>query len=378
MDFSRLDAFMAKMPERGVPGCELMVTKDGETVYRTGVGYSDAEKTRPVSNRDLYWLYSASKVITCLAAMRLWEEGKFDLSDPVSKYLPEFGKLTVRREDGSVTPAEHVMTMEHIFTMRGGLDYDITKEPICREIAKGSGTREIVAAMAESPLCFEPGSHYKYSLCHDVLGGVIEVIAGMRFGEYLKKIFFEPLGIVDMGFVPNDEQKKRIADMYWFHDGMGYAEQIPSENGYLLTDTYESGGAGLFGSVDEYMKIVTPIACGGTAKNGYRLLKPETIALLGENHLHEVAMEDMISTQFGYGFGLCGRVHVNPTYSLSPTPVGEFGWSSATGHHVLIDPTNRITMHYAMHIKGSNYASRKSTPVIRELVYEGIFGTRTY
>ena len=87
MDFSRLDAFMAKMPERGVPGCELMVTKDGETVYRTGVGYSDAEKTRPVSNRDLYWLYSASKVITCLAAMRLWEEGKFDLSDPVYIYL---------------------------------------------------------------------------------------------------------------------------------------------------------------------------------------------------------------------------------------------------------------------------------------------------
>ena len=142
---------------------------------------------------------------------------------------------------------------------------------------------------------------------------------------------------------------------------------------YRLTENYESGGAGLFGSVDEYMKIITPIACGGTAENGYRLLKPETIRLLQVNHLDEVAMEDMISTQFGYGFGLCGRVHVNPTYSLCPSPVGEFGWSSATSHNVLIDPENRIAYHYATHLMGSNYGSRKIHPKIRDLIYAGIF-----
>ena len=372
MNFSKLDAFMKKMPERGIPGCELSVTVDGKQVYRVGVGYADTEKTKPVSNSDLYWLYSATKVITCLGAMRLVEEGKLNLDDPVSKYLPEFGNVTVLRADGSVTPAENVMTIEHIFTMTGGLDYDITKAPIRAAIEKGGNTREIVRAMAESPLCFEPGSHYKYSLCHDVLGAVIEEIAGMSFGEYLNKSFFEPLGITDMGFAPTAEQEERIVAMYKFHDGMGYAEPIPCKNGYRMTDRYESGGAGLFGSVDEYMKIVTPIACGGVAENGYRLLKPETIALLGENHLHEVAMEDMISHQFGYGFGLFGRAHVNPTYSLSPTPVGEFGWGSATGHHVIIDPINRLALHYAMHIKGSNYCSRKSTPKIRDLVYEGL------
>ena len=378
MDFSRLDAFMEKMPQRGVPGCELSVTLNGETVYRTGVGFSDVENTKPVSSNDLYWLYSATKVITCLAAMRLWEEGKFDLSDPVSKFLPEFGKVTVRREDGSVSPVESIMTMEHIFTMTGGLDYDVTKEPIQREIARGSGTRDMVRAMSESPLCFEPGSHYRYSLCHDVLGAVIEEIAGMSFGEYLNKIFFEPLGVVDMGFSPTEEQERRLVAMYRFHNALGYAEPIPCKNYYRLTDSYESGGAGLFGSVDEYMKIVTPIACGGTAKNGYRLLTPETIAMLGENRLHETAMEEMLTSQFGYGFGLCGRAHVNPVYSLSPTPVGEFGWGSATGHQVTIDPVNRLAFHYAMHIMGSTHCSRKVVPAIRELVYEAIWGKGSY
>ena len=372
MNFSKLDAFMQKMPERGIPDCELAVTVDGKQVYRTSVGFADAKKTKPASDKDLYWLYSATKVITCLGAMRLVEEGKLNLDDPVSKYLPEYGTLTVKEKDGSIHPAENVMTVEHLFTMRGGLDYDFTKEPIRSAIERGGNTREIVRAMAESPLCFEPGTHYLYSLCHDVLAAVVEVVSGVRFADYLDQVFFAPLGITDMGFHPNETQLRRIVDMYKFHNGMGYAEQIPSVNSHRLTDRYDSGGAGLFGGVDDYMKIITPIACGGTAENGYRLLKPETIRLLQVNHLDEVAMEDMISSQFGYGFGLCGRVHVNPAYSLCPSPVGEFGWSSATSHNVLIDPENRIAYHYATHLWNCNYGSRKIHPKIRDLVYEGL------
>ena len=154
MNFSKLDAFMQKMPERGIPGCELSVTVGGKQVYRTSVGFADANKTRPASPKDLYWLYSATKVITCLGAMRLVEEGKLKLDDPVSKYLPEYGTLTVKEKDGSIRPAENVMTVEHLFTMRGGLDYDINKAPIREAIAEGSNTRDIIRAMAESPLCF--------------------------------------------------------------------------------------------------------------------------------------------------------------------------------------------------------------------------------
>ena len=134
MNFSKLDAFMKTMPERGIPGCELAVAKDGEIVYRTSVGFADAAKTKPASKNDLYWIFSATKVITCIAAMRLVEEGKIALDDPVSKYIPEYATMTVKQADGKIVPAKTQMTILHLFTMTGGMTYERKSPSLVRAI----------------------------------------------------------------------------------------------------------------------------------------------------------------------------------------------------------------------------------------------------
>jgi CubicO group peptidase (beta-lactamase class C family) len=135
MDFSRLDAVMEDMVNRGVPGCELAVSYKGETVYRKSVGFADHGRTRPASADDIYWIYSCSKVITCVAAMRLVESGVIKLDDPVSKYIPEFASLSIKdKKTGVISPATKVMTVQHLFTMTGGMDYNFKAEAIAAAI----------------------------------------------------------------------------------------------------------------------------------------------------------------------------------------------------------------------------------------------------
>ena len=259
--------------------------------------------------------------------------------------------------------------------MTGGFDYNINDEPI-REAAKkpDSGTVNIVKAMAKKKLLFEPGMRYRYSLCHDILAAVIEVITEMRFSEYLKKTIFEPLDMPDTGFVPAKEDLLRFSDMYRYNVYNGTARKIELRNQYQFIDNYESGGAGLFSCVDDYIKFVTVLACGGTSQDGYRLLKPETIALMEKNLLSDEAMKDfVINRLYGYGWGLCGRVHINPAYSLSRSPVGEFGWDGAAGAFTMVDTKNQIALYFGMHVLGSTYVYNVIHPLIRNLVYEGIF-----
>lgn len=373
MNFSKLDAFMKQMPKRGYPGCELAVAKDGEVVYRTSVGFSDAAKTKPASKDDLYWIFSATKVITCIAAMRLVEEGKIALDDPVSKYIPEYATMTVKQEDGKIVPAKTPMTILHLFTMTGGMTYERKSPSLVRAIMQNLNTLDTVRAMANEPLIFEPGTHYKYSLCHDVLAAVVEVVTGMRFSDYLDQLIFKPLGIKDMGFRPNDEQKARFCAMYKFQSGTVEATEIPCENEYSLTPNYDSGGAGLFASVDEYIKIIAVIANGGKTKDGYQILKPETIALMQKNHLCDDARNDFVNGKlYGYGWGLCGRVHMDATVSLSRSPVGEFGWDGAANAYVMVDAINHIAIYFGTHIKNCGYGYRVIHPTLRDLVYEGL------
>ena len=373
MNFSQLDKFMDNMPYLGFPAAELSVAKDGEIVYRKSVGYSDSQSTKPVTSKDLYWLYSTSKVITCIAAMQLVERGVIALSDPVSKYIPEYANLKVKARDGSLSDAKNTMTVEHLFTMCGGMTYDIGNK-ILKEAAEATpSTIDMVKAMAKMPLSFEPGTQYQYSLCHDVLGAVVEVASGMKFSEYLKKNLFDPLGVIDMGFRPTEEQKARFSAQYCAENGTGRIFERPIENPYALSNEYDSGGAGLFGTVDDYMKVITPLACGGVSADGYRVLKPETIKMMGENRLNDDCLRTYFSTRlYGYGWGLCGRAHTDPVRSLGRSPVGEFGWDGAAAAYTLIDPVNHVSLFFGTHVFGCQYAYHIIHSTIRDKVYEAL------
>jgi len=366
---------MNDMPLRGVPGCELAVSYKGETVYRKTVGYADHAMSRPLTGNDISWIFSCSKVITCLGAMRLVEEGKIALDDPVSKYIPEFEHMKIKdRKTGEITDATVPMTVEHLFTMCGGMNYDIAAQPIKEACTvNGSSTLDIVRAMAKVPLSFEPGTHYAYSLCHDVLAGVAEVASGMRFSDYLQKYMFDPLGIKDMGFRPNEEQKTRFCDQFSYKNGTNTALPREFGNVYALSPDYDSGGAGLFSTVDDYLKIMTVIANGGKTADGYSLLRPETIMMLTENRLCDNALNDFaVSRLYGYGWGLCGRVHRDATVSCSKAAVGEFGWDGAAGAFSMADPIKNVALYFGINVFGFVYGYNFVHPHLRNLVYEAI------
>ena len=169
----------------------------------------------------------------------------------------------------------------------------------------------------------------------------------MKFSEYLKKNFFEPLGVKDMGFFPTDEQKARFAGMYEHISGTAELREVPLRNEFMLTPNYESGGAGLFSTVDDYMKIITSVACAKT-------LSPKAVKMMGENHLTPQMLIDVCNQRkrlYGYGWGLCGRVHMDPAMSLSLSPVGEFGWDGAACSYVMMDPEKKISVFIGAHLR---------------------------
>ncbi len=371
MDFSNLDELMRSLPSRGFPISQIAIAKAGKVVYRQTVKAPEA--AGEMEGKDTYWIFSATKVITCIAALRLVERDIIRLSDPVSRYIPEFADVMVRRADGTLTPPVTEMTVEHLFTMSAGLTYNMNTSALREARTETATTLDVVRAMAKDPLSFDPGSHYAYSLCHDVLAAVVEVVSGMHFGDYLRKEIFSPLGIESMGFHPDEARKERFLPMYYFVSGTNTTTPKKVYNGYRLTPLYESGGAGLFATVEDYIKIIGTIAAGGTAENGYVLLRPETIGMMQENRLCPDAKNDFTGVRFfGYGHGLCCRVHMDPHISFSKSSVGEFGWDSASGDYVMIDPKEQIAVFFATHIMDCKYVYHMIHPRIRDAVYEAL------
>ena len=171
-----------------VPCSDISVTFQGKVVYRYQNGTRDDQKLKPIKGDELYFLYSATKVITCTALLQLLEKGKISLSDEVAKYIPEYGNLWVKTES-EVKEAQNPLLLSHLFTMTSGLDYNLERGGILRQKQQkpDSTTLEMVKTFPEEPLEFEPGTHYCYSLSHDVLAAILEVVTDTCFGEYLQK-----------------------------------------------------------------------------------------------------------------------------------------------------------------------------------------------
>ncbi len=351
---------------KGIPSSDVIIYKNHKEIYRYFCGYKDSAKTKPITGDELYYICSGTKVITSTAALRLVERGIIGLDDPVSKYIPEYATLTYKSADG-VKPCEKVMTVRHLFAMRGGLNYNIRSEPILalrRETGNKADTLSLVKSFIKAPLEYEPGEGFQYSLCHDVLGAIVEIASGKKFGEYLRSEIFEPLGMNDTGFFPTEEQKKRFAAQYRY-ENESYVE-TPVGCAYCLSENYESGGAGLFSSVNDYIKFADALACNGTAANGYQVLKPETIALMRENQQRE----DTPPIKVGYKYALGVRSMYNKAEANSDGDTEqEFGWDGAAGAYVAIDPKNGLSIFYAEHVFGHRRAYSDIHPVLRDSMY---------
>ncbi len=375
MNFKPLRDFQDFLTSWRIPGNECIVTKDGEEIYRYSSGYSDLEKRIPISGNELMYFWSATKPITNSLGLKLLEEGKYAMNDPLSDYMPEFKEMTVRTLiDGKeeLVPAKKPILVRHIFNMTAGFDYNFST-PYVDSVRKDTNgacpTREVAKAIAKSPLCFEPGEHWQYSLCHDVLGAFIEVISGKKLRDYAREVLFEPLGMDDTTYnLPEESKRSRISIQYNFRDDLGKALPTGNTNNHILGPDYDSGGAGVVSSTADYVKFAATMANYGTSKNGYRYLSPASVELMRTNTLGETQLKDFNWSQvLGYGYGFGVRTLINKAEAGALAPLGEFGWGGAAGVWVIIDPDTNVSLTYTQHMLNNQEAF--ISPRIRNVLY---------
>lgn len=357
--------------EKGVPGCDLKIMRGHETLFRYQSGFHDYDAVRPVCGNELYFMYSCTKPITCTAAMQLVEQGKLELDAPVSRYLPEYGNAFLIK-DGAAVPVSRPITVRHLFTMSAGLSYNRETAPILQTIAEDphASTQKLVNSFIRSPLSFEPGERFQYSLCHDVLAAVIEVVSGLSFSDYLQKNIFDPLGMADTGFCVPEAKRHRLAAQYTCPQP-GTILRAPMTNSFQLTDRYESGGAGLYSCVEDYSRFSDAMANGGVGITGAQILKPETIDLLRTEQMSSYVMNNNFSTAAGpgYGYGLGVRTLISKAEGQRSS-LGEFGWDGAAGSYLLIDPAVGLSIVFGMHVLSWPNCIGCGHAPIRDMTYD--------
>jgi CubicO group peptidase (beta-lactamase class C family) len=374
MNVNNYTTFLDSLLNEGIPSFDCYIFKNHEQIYHHMGGFTDGEGTKKIDGTELYLMFSMTKVITMTAVLQLVEQGVLSLEDPVHKYLPKYKNLTVEK-DGNPVPAKNELKLKHLLSMQSGLDYNLERGGIARVLGeKGmqASTKEIVEAFIESPLLFEPGSHFEYSLSHDVAAAVVEVASGMRFSEYLKKNILEPIGMNHTSIAKLMNHDDHLATQFVYDDNTHTSTPMEPSCVYQFSDNYESGGAGLMSCAIDYAKFADTIASGGVTVDGKQILKPETIDLMRTNLLGKEQLMDLEGKmgRIGYGYGCGVQVLLDPKRAESVAPEGIFGWDGAAGSAIIMDPENKLSIVYIQHVRNCGYSYSYIHPRLRDMLYE--------
>ena len=340
-----LDSFI----ERGMAvGTSVLVYRDGQEAFFGSAGKLRQGEAAPFARDTIMLMYSMTKVVTAAAVMTLMDKGVLTPETPVYELIPEYRDLKVARPDGTLTPAARPLTIEHLLTMTSGIPYPGPGVPqvwpYYQQVMDGSSpqsTLDMVKRLAACPLCFDPGEHWLYGLSADVLGGVVVAATGMELGDYMKKTIFDPLGMQDTHFRVPEEKRSRIAGLY---DVTPAGEFIPRVDKYtgFADDSFrrvEMGGAGLFSTLDDFMRFGEMLRKGGEG-----VVSPEAIARMSANHLGEEPLKDFWETDRGFGYGWLVRTMMHPEMRPFGTEsTGCFGWDGMAGTTLRIDPARGLT-----------------------------------
>lgn len=359
--FDDLSELLKQFVKNGPAGCGCAVAKDGKTLYEGYFGYADLEDKRPITEDTVYRLISMTKVVICMAALMLFERGKFLLNEPIYEYFPEYRdtQVFVTGPEGSIhtIKSQGPMLIKHAFTMSVGLGFHFGDSPTAKEMAKVKdelqkkhGKYDIVTevkAMGSVPVQFHPGTHWYYGYGHDIIAGLIQVISGKTVGQFLQDEIFGPLGMKDTGYRFREGIESRMASHYW-KDESGRMTKVPGflDEFHQPDALYEAGGGGLYSTVNDYLKFSQMLANGGIYK-GKRIIGRKTIDLMRTNHLNEEQLMDFTGSYLaGYGYGLGVRTLMSPAQGHSNGSVGEFGWTGMLGTYVSIDPKEGFSVVY--------------------------------
>ena len=369
IQLQRLSQLASKYVAEGrVPGMVNLVMRNGEIVHFEAVGSRGVDDSTPMQLDDLFRIYSMTKPITSVAAMQLYEQGKFQLSDPVTKFIPELQGLNVLNEDGTLSPVEREMTMHQLLMHTAGFSYGshpnrdpVDKLYVAADLATATDLESFVSKLAELPLRSQPGELYHYSVAVDVIGLVVERLSSLPLDEYIDTNILQPLQMSDTFFEVPSTKRDRFVQNHFINPETGSllnADFAPAPYGYrkgvALSDYFNvsliSGGAGLVSTAMDYARFAEMLRRGGTL-DGVRILGPKSIAFMTKNHLSEPSMhaawEQMPTPDIGrpgFGFGLGLGVVTDAAAIGVLGSDGEYNWGGAAGTIFWVDPTEELVV----------------------------------
>ncbi|MEU3452953.1 serine hydrolase domain-containing protein [Micromonospora sp. NPDC006766] len=389
---ARIDEHFGGYVDDGrLAGWQIVVTRRGEIAHSATYGLRDREAGTPVEADTLWRIYSMTKPITSVAAMLLWEEGRFELNDPISRWLPEFADVRVY-DKGSVlkpytVPAVEPIRVWHLLTHTAGLTYGFAQSTVVDGLYRAAGFDLSVppgmdlaaasAGLARLPLLFQPGTSWNYGVSTDLLGRLVEVISGQRLDVFLAERVLRPLGMTDTRWWVDEADAKRLAALYAPHPSTGQATRHDGIGRMALTEPgWFSGGGGLISTAADYHRFTQFLLRGGEL-DGVRLLGPRTVRFMTRNHLpggRDLASfepEGSAETQLdGIGFGLGFAVVLDPVPSRVPSSVGEYYWGGLASTAFWVDPVEEVTALLFTQLMPSSTHPLRSQ--LRQLVYSAL------
>lgn len=378
--------------DKQIPGASGLIARKGKIAYQETFGMADMEAGKPMRMDTIHRIYSMSKPITSVAVMMLYEEGKFQLNDPVAKYLPEFAKMQVAVEEKDpqtgkpvmkTVPARRPITVRDLLRHTAGLTYGVFGDTLVdQEYRKAKilgqmNLADFVTDLAKIPLQYEPGTRWHYSVSVDVLGRLVEVLSGKPFDQFLQERIFTPLEMNDTGFIVPASKKDRLAKLYTItKEGKlqpiqtcstrqecydGFPNAVPD---FLHSMGMQSGGGGLTSTAYDYLRFCQMLLNKGESE-GKRLLSRKTVELMSSDNLGSIP-----GMGPGTGFGLGFAVNKAPGEAGMMGSPGEFNWGGAAGTKFWIDPKEELIGIFMIQIlphTGLEYGSE-----FRVLTYQSI------
>lgn len=366
-----------------VAGIVTMVTRKGKVVYFESFGQRGMDDTTSLKKDDLFRIFSMTKPITAAALMQLYEQGKFHLKDPVTKYIPELDNLKVLNDDGVLTPVKNQMTIQQLLTHTAGFSYGfnpndmVDKQYAEAELWNSKDLDDFVQKISELPLKYEPGTKWHYSIAVDLQGVIVERLSGQTLNDYFTEHIFRPLGMKDTYFEVPREKGPRFLPNHRFDPSSGKPKTISEITSAAYSDYFHvslySGGGGLVSTANDYMLFSECIRNGGEL-NGQRILSPKTVHFMIKNHLNASLDNTNKGKQAsdrgpGFGFGLGFALNLDAQASGVIGSEGEYNWGGAAGTVFWIDPVEEITVVSMIQLMGSPWKLREDLKVA---VYQSI------
>ncbi|MEO6063513.1 MAG: serine hydrolase domain-containing protein [Thermoflexales bacterium] len=387
----RVSRLLQSYVDRGdIAGIIARVGRRGQIAYHERFGWLDREARKPMRDDAIFMIASMTKPITAVAAMMLYEEGRFDLNTPIKRFIPAFAETKVfageTAQGMALADLERDITFRHLFSHSAGLSYGWNPDsPVDREYRAlekrmaVAGTPRTNARIAEElpklPLAYQPGTRWGYSMSIDLLGGLVEIISGQTLDVFCEERIFKPLGMLDTGFFLPPEKAERRAIVYGETTAVRGRRRMDEIAPKAARPDYINGGGGLVSTVEDYSRFAQMLSDGGKIDT-VRLLAPSTVALFSLNHLAPgvkvIGMDPREPRHAGYGYSLGTRVLVDVAQSGGAGNVGEFGWDGAFNTQFWIDPREQL---YGLILMQHNpYGEYPIHREFKQTVYQALVG----